>query len=240
MPSRYRATLGHGSGFRMGPAEVDTLPRTGSRPTRWIGYLGVVRRPAGSSGGPSAPRCAPGRHAEVWQLALNGPTGVLVLPVAVDRTAAGVTVTVCLDAIAKLGLRTDQVYMATAHTFVNPTGSRLAWISARVTPYGTGNLPDPGAAYEALASEPLPQRLTLKPVYVTSTKILGIIGSYSEPDEGTKETVVAIFAGTSRNLATMRRVEIADGTGGTFTTTTLSEILRPDPGGATHGLSMED
>ena len=116
-PAGYRVSPSYRPGFYFGDAEVYTNKGV------YSGELDVAPK-ALFVADPSVAGCADGAHASDWLMLLKGSKGRLTVPVAVDRTASGLKLTVCLGAFNSAGLKIDEVYFVTRSVFRNPDPKR--------------------------------------------------------------------------------------------------------------------
>ena len=116
-PAGYRVSPSYRPGFYFGDAEVYTNKGV------YSGELDVAPK-ALFVADPSVAGCADGAHASDWLMLLKGTKGRLTVPVAVDRTASGLKLTVCLGAFNSAGLKIDEVYFVTSSVFRNPDPKR--------------------------------------------------------------------------------------------------------------------
>jgi hypothetical protein len=156
-------------GAQMGIAAVNVRNATRTLPGPLVGAL-VVADPVAALNDPVLRACAPGSHAEAWQLMLTGSVEATV-PIAVDRLASGGSyrLTVCLDGLQAVQLVPVRVDVDLVDVS-NPAAAGVYDWSALVTPFDTAGHPDFASATELRAHVPLPQSLTLKASYDPRTK----------------------------------------------------------------------
>ena len=160
--------------------------------------------------------CADGAHASNWMMLLKGTKGRLTVPVAVDRTASGLKLTVCLGAFNSAGLKIDEVYFVTSSVFRNPTRNGVYRFSAHVVPLGADGAPSTATQYEARADEPLPEDVTVtSAAYDRTTHLLTVGGSVHANNKPRGGINVHVFAGQSSDVNDMNEVGVAvtDGNG---------------------------
>ena len=142
------------AGFYFGDADVYTNKGI------YSGELDVAPK-AIFDADPSVAGCADGRARVRLVDAAEGTEGRLTVPVAVDRTASGLRLTVCLGAFNAAGLKIDEVYFVTSSVFRNPTRNGVYRFSAQRRPARRRRSPSAATQYEVRADEPLPEDVTV-------------------------------------------------------------------------------
>jgi hypothetical protein len=220
-PAGYRVSPAYRPGFYFGEADVYTSKGI------YSGEIDVAPK-AVFLEDPGVPGCAAGAHASDWLMLLKGPKGRLTVPVAADRTATGVKLTVCLGLFNRLGLRIEEVYFETRSVFRNPARDGFYRFSAHVVPVGTSGGPLPAARYELRGDEPIPENVTLSGAsYDRTTHLLTIAGSVTADAKPRVGINVHVFTGQSSAVDSMDEVGIAVTAGGGGYTYTRKMLIPP-------------
>ncbi len=199
-PAGYRVTPSYRAGFFFGEADIYTNKGI------YSGEIDVAPK-AIFTNDPSVAGCADGPHTSDWLMLVKGTKGRLTVPVAADRTSAGLRLTVCLGAFNSAGLKIDEVYFVTSSVFRNPTRSGVYRFNARIVPLGADGAPSTAAQYEVRADEPLPEDVTVtSATYDRTTHLLSVGGSVHANDKPRGGINVHVFAGQSPDVNDMNEV----------------------------------
>ena len=201
----FGVSLARAVGSRIGDAELGTVTQAGGKITRYSGSVKVIGQ-AAFAANPDAQACAAGTHVATWMLVLNGPSGSLNIPLAVDRAGPDYTFTMCFDPVSALNVKLSYVYFSTTNVFRNASHTGDYVFKARVTPFDATGAPDPGSVYEIRGIVPLPQLLDANPVYDTAKKTLTVSGTLREAGKIRPDTDIHVFAGLSTNPAALHEV----------------------------------
>ena len=213
-PSGYDLARTHPSGQVLGVAEIEATRAGRTRPVGFAGTLFVNEAARFSS--PDAASCAPGTHTATWRLALRGPSGRLIVPIAVDREGTGYRVIVCLGSLRPLALRPDGLSFTIRRLFRNPPRPDLYRFTALVESFDAAGLTDPATAYELQGDVTLPQTLRVTATYSTSGRRLVVKGSLVAAGQGRVDIDVRVYAGTSSDPSRRRVGTVVTGAYGLY------------------------
>ncbi|HEX4519252.1 MAG TPA: hypothetical protein VH063_06685 [Gaiellaceae bacterium] len=204
VPSQYRLAPAHAVGAKLGAAALTALPAKG-KALSYTGQL-VVASAGGFAALSRASGCQGGHHSAYWNLVLAGRDGAIRLPVALDRSALGTRLTVCLGGLAAKELRASSVSFGTSGTFRNPADTGTYYIAALVIPAGTDGKPDAAKGYEMLAADLVPQQISIEATRTAASGMLEVVGAVRGGGYVRAHVPVYVYGGATANSSSWHRI----------------------------------
>jgi hypothetical protein len=219
IPTGFVLTKARTAGVRLGDATLTLASRAGGVRRLYTGSI-RVEDPVAFAADPSTAACAPGKHAATWHLLVKRGSHSLDIPIALDHHAGGQRLTLCFDAVYGTGSRVSSFYFEPDQAFRTPGHAATFLFRATVSPLASAGGPDASQAYEMKAYEPLPQILTVSPLYTPATKTLTVTGVLRTGGRSYAGVAVYVYAGRTANVDAMSTLgHTTTGKGGAYTFT---------------------
>jgi hypothetical protein len=198
-------------GAQLGQGYIGAVPIGGGSPVYYDGSF-VVGDPSAYAADSNAERCSPGTHFEVWELRATGSGGrAFVLRIAVDRKAAGFTLTMCLDQLHADHVKLSTIYLFSASASGGPihlpTAPGRYLVDGIITPFASDGSLNASGAYEIRSYIRLPATLTVnQAVYNSATKkftVSGVLMLRGKPEAGAEIEISGGSTAHTRQMNTL-------------------------------------
>jgi hypothetical protein len=216
VPAGFSVSLAQPVGSNLGVAGLSLTNSAGRNVTSHSGSLVVLGAQAWTANA-AAQSCSPGSHTATWAIVTPLGPGTIEVPIAVDRSGEGYTLTVCYDALHARHLVPAAASFTTNGVFANPIQGGKYFFDGIVTPYSSDGKPDPAQAYEFRSYELLPDVFDMKPTYDKATLTFSVTGTLAQDGFRTSGVAITIYAGSGPVQQQMTQVGTTQtGDGGRF------------------------